>query len=543
MKWFWSAVLLAAAMGLPLGSAAAEPAMTDAGALQGERAGRLTIYRGVPFAASPVGELRWREPQPVQPWQGVRKADAFAPACMQTGVSMPGEAPPAVSEDCLYLNIWTPAKNPRARLPVIVWIPGGGFVNGSASMPLYWGDRLALRGVIVVTVAYRLGPFGFLAHPELTRESSHASSGNYGLMDQITALRWVQRNIGAFGGDPSRVTIAGQSAGSTSVSLLLASPLAKGLFQRAIGESGGVFEALQIAPGYRLANAERDGEAYAAALGAHSIADLRKLPAADLLKGNALAGFHPIVEPYVMPATPYDVFAAGRQNDVPTLIGFNAEEARAFSSPNKVTAATFVSAPPVWWPAPLRSPALLATFPHATDEEARRSWVELESALRSGWDVWAWARLQASRGHRDVYLYRFDHRPPFPADSIYADWGAAHFVELWYVYDHLDQQPWPWTPADRRLADLMSSYWTNFVKRGDPNGPGLPAWPRFTKQSGKALHLDERVSAGAFPVNGGLEAVENLYNLARGGPFDSAQSAGEPPPRAGQASASPPQTR
>jgi para-nitrobenzyl esterase len=514
--------------------------MTDAGALQGVRADRLTIYKGVPFAAPPVGELRWREPQPVQPWQGVRKAVAFAPACMQTGVSMPGEVPPPVSEDCLYLNVWTPAKTSHARLPVMVWIPGGGFIAGSAAMPLYWGDRLALKGVILVTIAYRLGPLGFLAHPELTRESPHGASGNYALMDQIAALRWVQRNISRFGGDPTRVTIAGQSAGSNSVSLLLASPLAKDLFQQAIGESGGVLEPLQIAPGYQLANAERDGEAYAASLGARSVADLRKLPAADLLKGNAFAVSHPIVEPYVLPATPYEVFARGLQSDVPTLIGFNAEEARAFIDLDTVRAATFAADAPAWWPAPLRSPAVLSTFPHATDEEARRSRVELESALRYGWDVWAWARLQASRGHHDVYVYRFDHRPPFPADSIYARWGAAHFVELWYVFDHLDQQPWPWTPADRRLAELMSSYWTNFVKRGDPNGPGLPTWPRFTKQQERAQQLDDPVSAGAFPVNRGLEAVEHLYNQARGAPFDSARSADESHIRASAQGAYPP---
>jgi para-nitrobenzyl esterase len=239
---------------------------------------------------------------------------------------------------------------------------------------------------------------------------------------------------------------------------------------------------------------------------------------------------HPIVEPYVLPASPYDIFAAGRQNDMPTLIGFNAEEPRAFANVtdvNRVTAATFVSDPPAWWPAPLRSPGLLSTFPHATDDEARRSRVELETALRYGWDVWAWARLQAAHGRGDVFAYRFDHRPPFPADSIYADWGAAHFVELWYVFDHLDQEPWPWTPADRHLAALMSSYWTNFVRRGDPNGPGLPTWPGFTRARGQAMRLDVPVSPGDFPVDRGLESVGELYDLARGAPFDSAPSVGE----------------
>ena len=223
------------------GVASAAPVLIESGALQGEDAKGLTIYKGVPYAAPPVGEFRWREPQPVRPWTGVRKAVAFAPACMQTGVSMPGETPPEVSEDCLYLNLWAPARRAAQRLPVLVWIHGGGYTNGSAAMPLYWGDRLARKGIIVVTIAYRLGPLGFLAHPELTSESRHQSSGNYGLMDQIVALEWVHKNIAAFGGDPKRVTIAGQSSGSISVSILMASPLAKGLFQRAIGESGGLF--------------------------------------------------------------------------------------------------------------------------------------------------------------------------------------------------------------------------------------------------------------------------------------------------------------
>ncbi|HEY1426494.1 MAG TPA: carboxylesterase family protein [Caulobacteraceae bacterium] len=538
MTWFWRAMLAVVAACGPLVSAMAEPVMTDAGAVQGVREGELTVYKGVPFAAPPLGPLRWREPQPAQSWNGVRKADAFAPACMQTGVSMPGETPPPVSEDCLCLNIWTPAKSPRARLPVMVWIHGGGFTAGSAAMPLYWGDRLALKGVVVVTIAYRLGPLGFLAHPELTAESAHGSSGNYALMDQIAALRWVQRNIAPFGGDPARVTIAGQSAGSNSVSLLTASPLARGLFHGAIGESGGVLEPLQIAPNYRLANAEKDGEAYAASLGAHSLAELRQLPAAELLKGSAPAVSHPVVEPYVLPAPPYDVFAAGRQNDVATLIGFNAEEPRAFWHVGDVHAATFISGAPAWWPPPLRSPAILSAFPHATDDEARRSRVELETALRYGWDVWAWARLQAARGRGDVYVYRFDHRPPFPPDSIYADWGAAHYVELWYVFDHLDQQPsWPWTAADRRLADIVSSYWVNFVKRGDPNGPGVPRWPRFTKADGQALHLDDPVRAGAFPVNQGLANMDTLYDQARGARFDSAPNAATPRAAASPASA------
>jgi carboxylesterase type B len=326
-------------------AAVAQQVQTESGALSGIHEGGISVYKGVPFAAPPIGDLRWRPPVHVAPWTGPRKADAFAPACMQVGVSMPGETPPAVSEDCLYLNIWTPAKATPAQehLPVIVWIYGGGYNNGSASMPLYWGDQLAHKGVIVVTIAYRLGPLGFLAHPELTRESAHKSSGNYGLMDQIAALEWIQRNIANFGGDAKNVTIAGQSAGAMSVSMLMASPQAKGLFQRAIGESGGLFEPLQLAPKYLLANAEHDGEKYVASLGAASIQDLRRLPAEALFKGSAGDVSHPVIDPYVLPAAPYEAFASGQQNDVPLLLGSNAEEARSLVDVSHMKAATFDS--------------------------------------------------------------------------------------------------------------------------------------------------------------------------------------------------------
>ncbi|HEY1751653.1 MAG TPA: carboxylesterase family protein [Caulobacteraceae bacterium] len=515
MRWGW----LALAALMAAGPAAAAPVTTDAGALLGVRDGPVTVYKGVPFAAPPVGELRWRPPRPVAAWAGVRRADAFTPACPQVGVSMPGEAPPRTSEDCLYLNVWTPARRPRAALPVMVWFPGGGFTNGSASMPLYWGDRLARRGVVVVTVAYRLGPLGFLAHPELTAESPDHSSGNYALMDQIAALRWVKRNIGGFGGDPARVTIFGQSAGAMSVSLLMASPAARGLFQRAIGESGAVFEPLEIAPNYRLAGAEQDGVAYAASVGARSLAELRRLPAADLLKGKAFSVSHPVIEPQVLPEAPYDAFRQGRQSDVPVLIGFNAEEARAFVDLGAVKAASFAADLPSFWPAPLRSEGFLAAYPHADDAAARQARIALETELRFGWDMWAWARLQHATGRGGVWLYRFDHAPPFPPGSPQAGWGAGHGAELWYVFDHLGQEPWPWRPADRRLADIIGGYWTNFARTGDPNGPGLPPWPRYDGGDGPALHLDDPVAAGPLPVTRGMKAIDDLYSFARGKPF------------------------
>lgn len=500
--------------------AVAQRVVTEAGIISGLRENGLDIYKGIPFAAPPVGNLRWRPPVQAASWTGTRKADTFAPACMQVGVSMPGEAPPAVSEDCLYLNIWTPAKQAiktaREHLPVIVWIYGGGYINGSASMPLYWGDRLAQKGVIVVTIAYRLGPLGFLALPELTHESPHHSSGNYGLLDQIAALEWVQRNIAAFGGDPKCITVAGQSSGSISVSILMASPLAKGLFQRAIGESGGLFEPLQLAPKFLLANAEREGEKYAASLGAPSLKELRMLPA-TLLTGNAGGIVHAVIEPYVLPLSPYEAFASGQQNDVPLLIGSNADEARAMMDVTHQTAATFdkdlersVGQLPS---------ALVAAYPHATDEQARQARLGLERDLRFGWDMWAWARLQAGTGKSPVFYYSFRQQPPFPADSLYAGWGASHFAELWYVFDHLDQSPWNWTATDRKLADEMSSYWVNMARSGDPNGQGLPAWPAFNNAEPKVQYLGDPITVGGVANINGLSAFDTIYSTVRGKPF------------------------
>ena len=499
-------------------AAVAQQALTESGAISGVRANGLSVYKGIPFATPPVGDLRWRAPVHAAPWTGTRKADAFAPACMQVGVSMPGETPPAVSEDCLYLNIWTPAETttPQDHLPVIVWIYGGGYINGSASMPLYWGDRLAQKGVVAVTIAYRLGPLGFLALPELTRESPQHSSGNYGLMDQIAALEWIQRNIAAFGGDPKCVTIAGQSSGAISVSILMASPLAKGLFQRAIGESGGLFEPLQLAPKFLLANAERDGDKYAASLGAPSLKELRRLPA-TLLTGNAGGIVHAVIEPYVLPLSPYESFASGQQNDVPLLIGSNAEEARAIVDVSHVTAATFDS--DLEHSVGQLPPALAAAYPRATDEEARQARLGLERDLRFGWDMWAWARLQAGTGKSPVFYYSFRQQPPFPAGSIYADWGASHFAELWYVFDHLDQSLWNWTWGDRQLAAKMSSYWVNFARSGDPNGPGLPSWDAFTNAESKVQYLADPITVGGVANLKTLSVFDAVYTTVRGTPF------------------------
>ncbi|MBI1330877.1 MAG: carboxylesterase family protein [Alphaproteobacteria bacterium] len=513
--------MAAAVLALTLPSARAATVQTDAGRVRGVEEDGLSIFKAIPFAAPPVGPLRWHAPDPVKPWPGVRDATAFAPACMQEGVSMPGEAPPMVSEDCLYLNVWAPAH--AKKLPVMVWIYGGGYSNGSASMPLYWGDRLARRDIVVVTIAYRVGPFGFLALPELSRESAHGSSGNYALLDEVAALKWVQKNIENFGGDPNKVTIAGQSAGAMSVSMLLASPLAKGLFARAIGQSGGLFEPTALAPGYQLANAEKDGEAYAASVGAASLAELRKLPAAQLLKGKAGLITHPVIEPYVLPQSPYDAFVSGAAADVPMLIGSNADEARSLvSGLGDVTAATYdAEIAKHWGPLP---PPLLEAYPYSSDAEAKTSRLAFERDLRFGWDMWAWARLGAAENKSAVYYYHFTQNPPFPNDSIYAHWGPSHFAELWYMFDHLDQAPWRWTAADRKLADTMASYWVNFVRSGNPNGAGLPQWPAFTGTDQRVQYLGDPVSTGTVANRPPLEVFDGVYSAVRGASFGESKN-------------------
>ena len=512
MANYWHGASIAGTLCLLTATAWAKPVRVESGAVEGTAKNGLTAYLGLPFAAPPLGELRWRDPQPVAPWEGTRQATSFAPACMQTGVSMPGETPPVTSEDCLYLNIWTPAKAGGKRLPVIVWIHGGAFKNGSASMPLYWGDRLAQRGVIIVSIAYRLGPLGFLAHADLTAESAHKSSGNYGLLDQIAALEWIRRNIAAFGGDPQRVTIAGQSSGAMSVSMLMASPRAKGLFHRAIGQSGGLFEPTKLAPSYLLANAEGDGKQYATSVGAASIGALRKLPVADLLGGKAGSVSHPVIEPYVLPAEPYEAFNSGAFNDVPVLVGFNADEARALVDVNAVKAATFAADIKRSF-GPLPAP-LMDAYPHVNDEQARQSRLDLERDLRFGWDMWTWARLQVQSGRNPVYFYYFEQKPPFPTGSVNAGWGASHFAELWYMFDHLDQDAWRWSAADRLLAKQMSGYWTNFAKIGDPNGDGLPTWPPFDGDD-TVLHLSDSVVIGGLPNRKNLQVFDAVYGGLR----------------------------
>jgi para-nitrobenzyl esterase len=506
----WLSVLVLATFCGSAASGSAAPVQTESGWVQGSEVNGVSTYRGVPFAAPPVGALRWRAPQSPERWQGVRNADTFSPACLQNG-TYPGDAPvEASSEDCLYLNVWIPARPKSRKLAVMVWIHGGGLQNGSASIPLYAGDQLAQRNVIVVTTNYRLGVFGFLAHPDLTRESANASSGNYGLLDQLAALRWVKRNIGAFGGDPDRITVFGQSSGAISISALITSPLSAGLFQRVIAQSGGLFEPLDLLPGFELAGAEKDGAAFAARAGAMTLAELRAKPAAELLK----VPFNPhiIIDGHVLRASPRDAFRNGETGNVDVLLGFNRDEGTLFIANRTITAANLAAELERSFPPFL---IRLAGPEHgATDALARASAATFNRDVRFGWDMWTWARLAATREHNRVFVYEFsrDARP----GSIYEGLGATHGAEMPYVFGHLEPKSVAWTTEDRRLAFAMTSYWTNFAKRGDPNGRALPRWPQFTESNPRGILLGDPLRVG-FPFDESqLKRIDEAYAAARG---------------------------
>jgi para-nitrobenzyl esterase len=508
----------------------AEPIQTDSGLVEGRQEQGLKVFKGIPYAMPPVGGLRWREPQPPAPWPGILQADHFAAVCPQQGVPVPGAVMEPTSEDCLYLNVWMPDHQRGARLPVMVWLYGGGWTTGSASMPLYRGDKLAGRGVIVVTVGYRIGAFGFMAHPELRAESPHHVSGNYGLLDQIAALRWVQHNIGAFGGDPGCVTIFGQSAGSMSVCLLMSSPLAKGLFQRAIGESGGVFTPPAAVPGSKvffLAGAEETGLAFQKHFDAASLAQMRWIPAADIVKSEQDFPFLFAFDGYVLEEQPFDTFSSGRQNDVALLIGSNADEGQPLLEGSKITVSNF--RPNLAHSAFSKIPdSVLAHYPFASDKEAFEARAGLERDVRFGWDMWTWARLQSTTGKAPVFYYSFGHRPPAPVSSPWARWGAGHWAELPYVFGHPDQAPGAWTNDDRALSEAMIGYWTNFAKHGNPNGPGLDGWPAFTCAQPQVLHFDGTIHVGGVANLDKLEAIEKFFAEVRRPPMARYAAVGGP---------------
>jgi para-nitrobenzyl esterase len=463
----------------------------------------VQVYKGLPYAAPPVGEMRWREPGPVAPWQDVRPVDKFAPNCLQPVVYRDIDPlNPSMSEDCLYLNVWTAAKPGEAR-PVLVWIHGGAYRAGFGGEARHDGTALATKGLVVVTINYRLGVFGFMAHPELTAESAHHASGNYAFMDMLAALRWVQKNVAAFGGDPNRVTIAGESAGSDAVSRLMAMPQAHGLFQRAIGESGAAFGTMRQDT---LAQAEAKGKVFTDAMGHDGITALRHRSSAEILalmlSPNESWQFGPDVDGWIMPATPREIFAAGKQNDVPLIAGWNAGEGIGFES--------YVFGPKDTLTSVLKArfggkiAAARKFYPSSTAAEKQQSRTVYASDKVIAQPTWEWAAAQTKTGHAPVYLYRFDQVPPAPADwwgPQYVDKykGSFHSGEIPYIFGHPDCFPsWSPTDTDRQIADVMSSAWAAFAATGDPNGAGLPRWERYDP-NGTATRMIFNAQSGAAP--------------------------------------------
>ncbi|MGA2571983.1 MAG: carboxylesterase family protein, partial [Terracidiphilus sp.] len=503
---------------MPWMSMAASPtAKVEQGKLAGTIENGLTVYRGIPFAAPPVGDLRWRPPLPAAKWDGVRQADKFAPQCVQTSFGPPpnGQKAPEMSEDCLYLNVWTPAKKASDKIPVFVWIYGGGFNGGATSIPTYSGEVLARKGAVLVSIAYRVGSIGFLAHPELSAESPQHVSGNYGLLDMIAALQWIKTNIAAFGGDPSKVTIFGESAGGIAVSMLCASPLAKGLFEGAISESGGSFgpPRPQGGPGENmrpLAIAERDGQAFAVNAGASSIAELRKIPAEKLLAATRGLAW-PIVDGWVIPTDQYTMYSAKQFNDVPVLIGYNSDEGASFSRDR--TPKDYIDGVHKRYAG--FADSLLKAYP-AGETTVPKTARDLSRDAAFGWHTWIWATLQAKLGSSKVFFYYFDQHPDYPAGTPQAGLGAPHGREVAYVFGHLnDLQNEKPTDADRAISDAMATYWTNFAKRGDPNGKGLPAWPAFSDGNPQLMYLAGTPHTGPVPTVEGLKALDAYFAWRR----------------------------
>jgi para-nitrobenzyl esterase len=490
---------------------AAEQVRTDAGILEGTTGSEgVRVFRGIPFAAPPLGALRWKAPQPVAKWSGVRKAAEFGPRCMQgriySDMVFRDNGP---SEDCLTLNVWTPAKSAREKLPVMVWIFGGGFMAGGTSEPRQDGENLARRGVVVVSMNYRLGVFGFLAHPELTKESDRRASGNYGLMDQRAALDWVRWNISSFGGDPGNVTIFGESAGAFSVSAQMASPLARGLFHKAIGESGAMFSATLAARS--LADTEQTGVKFAVSAGAGSLADLRAKDASELLelaRKQTGVRFSPNIDGYFLPESPLAIFTAGKQSRVPLLAGWNADESnyRAFFNKLEPTLGNYRAR--VREQFGDRADELLKLYPASNDEEAQRSAADIAGDQFIGYSTWKWMDVHARTGQAPLWRFRFEQAPPATPSR-----GAYHSAEIEFVFGALASKDLPWRPEDHKVSDLMMSYWSNFAKKANPNGAGLPAWPRYEAATGwQILHIRTNPNVTPDPHRGRYEVLDRLVS-------------------------------
>lgn len=466
----------------------------------------IVSFKGIPYAAPPVGDLRWKEPQPVQSWKGVRAAKNFGPRAMQPPIftDMVFRSN-GMSEDCLYLNVWTP--NAKGKLPVLVYFYGGGFVTGDGSEPRYDGESMAQNGIVALTVNNRVGVFGLLAHPELTKESPHQVSGNYGLFDQSAALNWVKQNIAAFGGDPGKITIAGESAGSMSVSAQMASPLSKNLIAGAIGESGSLLNMLPLVP---MNKAEENGVQFAKAAGANSLAALRALNADSLLKLSTQYGvfrFPVTMDGYFFPKDPLAIYQAGEQAHVPLLAGWNSDESggQAIMRNNPFTKDNFKKA--VQLSFGNKAEDVLKVYTVNSDEEVAQVATDLAGDLFIGFSTWRWTNLQTKTGTAPVYRYYYTH--PHPVSK-----KAAHSAEIQYAMGNLSYyKEYGWTDDDHKVSNVMQQYFANFIKTGNPNSSGLPNWPATSSsQVVPVLHIG--VSPKVVPAQNDVR-YEVLQQIAQ----------------------------
>jgi len=510
-----------------------EQVKIDSGTVAGAISGQPTVraFKGIPFAAPPVGENRWKAPQPVAKWDGVRKADAFGAPCAAgaptagrgggggRGAAAPGAAPqapatprePARAEDCLYLNVWTSATSPNDKRPVMVWIYGGGFTGGSGGLAWYDGENLASKGPVIVTLNYRLGSLGFFAHPELAKESGHNASGNYGMMDAIAALQWVKKNISAFGGDPNNVTIAGESAGAIMVGALLGSPQAKGLYHRAIAESGG-WMGLTMGRMTSGQTAQANGAKTMEALGVKTIAELRAKPMNELT-GLSAGGL--IVDGYLIPEDVSLTFMNGKQHAVDVLTGSNKDEANfgvcqgvggRGGGPALTADAFKTNAQRKFGEA---ADEYLKLYTVSSDAEAPSA-AHMACADEINWNMRQWAVAQAKAGKK-AYTYFFTRIPTL--NGAPSPQGATHTAEISYAWNNpKGQATQTWNDVDIKLADTMSSYWVNFITKGDPNGNGLPTWPEYKDlANGRVMVLGDTVQVESAAPTAKLSFYQAAY--------------------------------
>jgi len=475
----------------------------ETGTIEGKASGPVSSFLGIPYAAPTGGKLRWKPPAPAVKWTGVRSATEFGARCMQ-GPVYPDMVFRDVggSEDCLSLNVWTPANGATAKLPVMVWIYGGGFMAGATSEPRQDGGMLAKQGVVVVSMNYRLGIFGFFALPELAVESDKKAAGNYGLLDQVAALEWVHRNIASFGGDPANVTIFGESAGSFSASALMASPVAKGLFNKAIGESGAAFSDRPLLFEPLAVRSQRDSQFAISSFGVQTLNELRAIPAQKMLDASLKAAvngtprFSPDIDGYLLPESVPVTFAQGKQNDVPLLAGWNHDEAsfEVIHTPQPPTLDSLKATAAKEFGEKARE--FLRLYPANNDAQARRSLEDFAGDRFIACSTWRWLEAQTTTGKQPAYRYRFDLA--LPHDPSAPDPGAYHSAEIEYVFGTLDSKAGiTWRPEDWALSDLMQKYWANFARTGNPNGPGLTQWPAYQSASDwQVMYLGPQSNAG-----------------------------------------------